>query len=119
MYTTFGKKVKLLRIDNGIRLKDLASALSVSSSFLSAVETGRKNIPEGLVQKVCDHFNLVGEQCREIEEAAVFSKKEIRMNLEDATQGTKELAVIFARTFSKLDNAKREKLIEILKEVRE
>ncbi len=39
-------------VDKGLRLLDLAKKLSLSSSFISAVETGKKPIPAGYVDFV-------------------------------------------------------------------
>lgn len=44
--TEFGKFSRKLRIDNGELLKDMAIKLNVTVSYLSAVEIGKRNIPE-------------------------------------------------------------------------
>lgn len=48
-----GKYLKKLRIDNDENMSDIATKLDVSSSFLSAVETGKKKIPSSMVTKIC------------------------------------------------------------------
>ena len=46
MLTPFGQIVRKKRIDKFLTLKEMADALGVSSAFLSAVEMGRKAIPD-------------------------------------------------------------------------
>ena len=46
MATIFGKEVAKLRIDQGVKLRELADHFGVSSSYLSAIEAGKKNVPE-------------------------------------------------------------------------
>ena len=57
MYTEFGKWLRTLRISIGIRLYDMSKALSVSSSFISAVETGKKSIPLDFVEKIIKNYD--------------------------------------------------------------
>ena len=56
MLTPFGREVRKLRLDYEppMKLKDLAEALSVSSAYLSAVETGVRAASPTLVDKVAD-----------------------------------------------------------------
>ena len=42
MITPFGIATRKFRLDKGLRLLDLAQRLKLSSSFVSAVETGKK-----------------------------------------------------------------------------
>jgi transcriptional regulator with XRE-family HTH domain len=44
--TAFGDFVRRRRLDLGMTLKDMAGQLGVSNAFLSAVELGRKRIPD-------------------------------------------------------------------------
>ena len=52
MLPSIGRFLRKLRIDNGEILKDMAEALGVSSAFLSAVENGKKKMPEGWIEKL-------------------------------------------------------------------
>jgi transcriptional regulator with XRE-family HTH domain len=45
MLTEFGQYLRKIRIDCGDLLKDMADKLGVTSSYLSAVETGKRNVP--------------------------------------------------------------------------
>ena len=43
--TPFGERLRALREARGIKLKDMAEALGVSSTYLSALEHGRRSKP--------------------------------------------------------------------------
>ncbi|KHF28295.1 Helix-turn-helix domain protein [Anoxybacillus sp. BCO1] len=53
MLTEFGRFCRKLRIDNGELLKHMADKLGVTSSYLSAVENGKRNVPQDWVEKNC------------------------------------------------------------------
>ena len=40
--TPFGEKMRALRAERGLQLKDMAAGLGVSSAYLSALEHGRR-----------------------------------------------------------------------------
>ena len=44
MITELGKHLRKIRIDHGEILKNMADKLGVTSSFLSAVEIGKRNM---------------------------------------------------------------------------
>ena len=52
MITEFGKELRKLRIDRGEILKTMAEKINVTSSYLSAIECGKRNIPADLIQKL-------------------------------------------------------------------
>jgi hypothetical protein len=52
MLTLFGIWCRKLRLDLGINLKGQADAFKYSEAFVSAIETGRKGIPPGYLEKL-------------------------------------------------------------------
>ena len=46
MLTKFGKKLRALRLENDQRLKDMADKLEVTAAYLSAVENGKRSVPD-------------------------------------------------------------------------
>lgn len=46
MLTRFGKQLRKLRIDREERLKDMADRLNVTTAYLSAVENGKRTVPD-------------------------------------------------------------------------
>ncbi|MCT9386114.1 helix-turn-helix domain-containing protein, partial [Acinetobacter baumannii] len=68
--TDFGKTLRKLRIDHDVNLKNMADSLGVTSAFLSGIETGRKAISPGLINKVSEILNLSEDESTELNAAA-------------------------------------------------
>ena len=64
MLTSIGKFLRKLRMSNGEILRDMAEALEVSSAFLSAVENGKKKMPEGWRKKLQTIYSLSADKPR-------------------------------------------------------
>lgn len=97
MLSAFGKAMRQLRIDRGWRLLDVATAMKVSSAYLSAIETGRKTIPDGFVVQLSRALPLTASEVKALRRAADQTRKEVRV---DALPGAqRELLAAFARNF--------------------
>ena len=58
--TPFGARLRQLREDRGLRLKDMAEELGVSATYLSALEHGRRSKPNwSFIQRVIHYFNII------------------------------------------------------------
>ncbi len=62
MITELGKFLRRLRIDHGEILYNMATKLGVSITFLSSVETGKKNMPSEWVDKLSALYSLSNDQ---------------------------------------------------------
>lgn len=112
MITPFGVAARKIRLDKGLRLLDLARTLGLSSSFISAVETGRKPIPADYVRSVARALGLSREETLDLEKAADQSRSMVDV---DGLRGSqRELVAAFAR---KLDELPPEFLEEIKRRV--
>ena len=67
MITPFGKALRNLRMDRGTLLKDMAQQLEVTSSYLSAVESGKRNIPENWPQVIGALYDLNDQEIKNLE----------------------------------------------------
>ena len=119
MLTSIGRFLRKLRIDNGEILKDMAEALEVSSAFLSAVENGKKKMPEGWIEKLKSIYSFTAEQSEELQAAVINTNDAVELNLKNATPGNRALAILFAREFGSIDDETSRKLFEILKRHKE
>ncbi|MCC8074234.1 MAG: helix-turn-helix domain-containing protein [Clostridiales bacterium] len=119
MLTSVGKFLRKLRIDNGEILKDMAETLGVSSAFLSAVENGKKKMPESWMEKIAEIYSFTDVQANEFYEAVIDTNNAIELNLQNATPNNKMLAISFAREFDSLDDETSKKIFEILKRHKE
>lgn len=115
MVTEFGKFLRKLRIDRGELLADMAQKLEVSASFLSAVETGTKNMPHAWPSQIIDLYSLSKEQAVALRKAADVSVKQIRIQLDDIQNEKRDLVITFARLFNDLGCNEVESIMRILK----
>ena len=83
MLTEFGKVLRKIRIDKQILLKNMADALKVSSAYLSAVENGKRRIPQDWVEKISEEYTLDGEQKAELSKAADNSMLDVKISLDE------------------------------------
>jgi transcriptional regulator with XRE-family HTH domain len=104
MLTEFGKFLRQLRIDCEELLKDMAVKLEVTPSYLSAVETGKRNIPEGWLEKIKSLYNLDFFAQQEMEKAAADSVNAVKFDLSKASKQKRETTLAFARRFDEVDD---------------
>lgn len=55
----FAKKLKKLRLENGISQKDLADELGISRSCLANYETGKRQPDNEMLVKIADRFQVL------------------------------------------------------------
>jgi HTH-type transcriptional regulator, competence development regulator len=115
MLNPFGKALRKLRIDRGWLLKDMAGGIGVATSFLSGIETGRKAIPPGMVEKIAGWAKLNHEETVNLMHAANTSQREFKITVKpDFSDGDRETAALLAR-FGDWPSEKRNSLHELLK----
>ena len=116
--TQLGKVLRKQRIDADERIADLAEALGVTSSFISAIELGKRSPSEQFLSGVVKHYALSREDEAELRQAAVKSTGSVRIDLDDHNDLSRELAVAFARAFPTIDQAKANELLSTLRGVK-
>lgn len=114
MITEFGKYLRHLRIDRGEILKDMAGFLGVSTSFLSAVETGKKCVPLGWVDKIADHYSLTSRDREKLTDLADQSTNSVKLNLTESSEKQREAALVFARAFDNMPDEVAKKILQIV-----
>jgi transcriptional regulator with XRE-family HTH domain len=71
--TPFGARLRALRADRGLTLKDLAEGLQVSAAYLSALEHGKRGAPSaGLVHQVNEYFGLIWDEADDLARLLAF-----------------------------------------------
>lgn len=114
MLTDFGKAIRLYRIEHGLLLKDMADKLGYPSSYLSAMEMGRKSVPDAYLEKLFDSFAFTEEEKTVIKKAAANSIATVKLDLTDAENSKRNLAICFARKFDGLSEAQISGLLKYL-----
>ncbi len=96
--TPFGQKMRALRAERGIALKDMADALGVTPTYLSALEHGRRGKPNwAFIQRVIHFFNVIWDDAEEIARLADMSHPRIVID----TAGLDPAATAFANRLAK------------------
>ena len=119
MLTDFGRFLRKIRIDYGEILKDMADKLNVSAAYLSAVEMGKRNIPEQWVDKISQLYNLSEEEKSNLKNVADSSAKSITLSFENISNSRKETAILFAREFENVDAETLDKIKKLLRNTEE
>ncbi len=119
MLTDFGKFLRKIRIDRGEILRDMAEKLEVSAAYLSAVEMGKRNIPEQWVDRISTLYNLSEEEKRNLSVAADNSAKSITLNFNNISDEHKQTAILFAREFENFDAETLDKIKNLLRNTEE
>lgn len=74
MLTDFGKFTRKLRVDHDQLLKDMAYKLGVTMSYLSAVEHGKRKIPNEWGAKLREHYDLTETQVTELAKITILDQ---------------------------------------------
>ena len=114
MRTALGSFLKQLRIENDEILKNMADKLGVRSAFLSAVENGKKKMPESWYGKLSDLYELSEEQMENLKQANMESQDSLELNIANSSDQNRRLAISFARQFDSLDDETTTKIMRLL-----
>lgn len=61
-YTDFGKELKKLRIDLDEKQKDMAKKIGISTSYLSAIELGKRKVTIKILNRFCNVYEIEYEK---------------------------------------------------------
>ncbi|MDB5473140.1 MAG: helix-turn-helix transcriptional regulator [Devosia sp.] len=102
--TPLGAKLRTLRQERGISLKQMAAALNVSSAYLSALEHGRRGKPTGfLLHRIIAFFNVIWDEAEELQRLAEISDPRITIDTGGLAPEATELTNRLAADIGKLD----------------
>lgn len=110
--TPFGAKIRELRADRGVTLKQMAAALQVSSAYLSALEHGRKGRPTvGLLHQICQYFDLIWDDAEDLKKLARRSNPRVVIDTAGLSPKATELANTLADRIRELDDPRIDTLL--------
>jgi transcriptional regulator with XRE-family HTH domain len=102
--TPFGAKLRELRAERGVQLKEMASALAVSPAYLSALEHGHRGRPtRPFVHQICAYFNIFWDEAEDLHRLAQLSHPRVVVDTSGLTPEATELANRLAETIRALD----------------
>ena len=101
--TPLGQKLRQLREERGVSLKDMAKALRVSSAYLSALEHGRRGKPTWmLLQRIIAYFNVIWDEAEDLQRLAEMSDPKVTIDTGGMAPEATELANRLARDIGRL-----------------
>ena len=96
--TPFGERVRQLRRERGLLLKDMAAHLGVSNAYLSALERGDRGKPTWtLVQGIIHYFGVIWDDADELQRLAELSEPKPKLD----TRGRGPKATLFANRLAR------------------
>lgn len=115
--TPFGRKLRDLRDQRGLSLKQMAEALNLSSAYLSALEHGRRGRPSpGLVMQIIGYFNVIWDEAEDLKDLAEISHPRITLDTSGLSPEATELANRLERSIRALPAETVRRMLEMVKE---
>ena len=111
----FGDRMRNLRAERGVTLKDMADAIGVSPAYLSALEHGKRGRPGWhLIQRIIAYFNIIWDEAEEVVRLARISHPRITIDTAGLSPKATELSNRLADEIGKLDSIVLEEILTIL-----
>lgn len=101
--TPFGERVRELRAMKGVTLTEMARAIGVSPTYLSALENGRRGAPTwALVQRIITYFNVIWDEAEDLQKRAAVSRPRVTVDTAGLSPQATELANLMAQEIAHL-----------------
>jgi transcriptional regulator with XRE-family HTH domain len=114
--TPFGVRLRQLRDERAIALKDMAEALGVSAAYLSALEHGKRGRPtHAMVVAICAQLNIIWDEADELMRLARLSHPRVTVDTGGLSAEATELANLLAERIRKLPPERIARLLELVK----
>ena len=111
--TPFGERMRGLRAERGLALKDMAEGLGVSPAYLSALEHGRRGRPNRrFVHRVCQYLGVIWDDAEELQRLADLSHPRVTVDTSGLSPRATELANLLAERIADLPEETIERLLE-------
>lgn len=114
-YSKFGEFARILRIQNHQVMGNMAEILNVSVPFLSAVETGKKNVPAKWLPILVNYYQLSDTEAKDLAEAIRLSRTQVKLNLVNSSDLQRRVAMKLEEEFSSINDEKMQRIYDILK----
>jgi len=113
--TPFGEKVRALRAERGVTLKEMAREVGVSPAYLSALEHGKRGRPSWkLVQRIISYFNIIWDDADQLAELARLSHPRVVIDTAGLSPDATRLANLLAGNIHRMDD---EDIARLLREM--
>lgn len=113
--TPFGERMRKLRAERKVTLKDMAEAIGVSSAYLSALEHGKRGRPGWhLLQRIISYFNIIWDDAEDVVRLARLSHPRVVIDTSGLEPSATELANRLADDISTLDQKDLAEMLAVL-----
>ena len=110
--TPFGSKLRQLRKAKGVKLKEMAEGVGVSSAYLSALEHGKRGKPTwAMVQRIISFFNVIWDEAEELQRLAEISDPRVVVDTAGMDPKATEFANRLSQEIDKLDSKALDELL--------
>ncbi len=101
--TPFGEKMRKLRAERGLQLKDMAAGLGVSPAYLSALEHGKRGRPNRrFVHRICQFLGVIWDDAEALQRLADLSHPRVVVDTSGLTPQATEFANRLAENIAEL-----------------
>ena len=113
--TPFGERMRKLRAERKVTLKEMASEIGVSSAYLSALEHGKRGRPGWhLLQRIISYFNIIWDEAEDVVRLARLSHPRVVIDTSGLEPSATELANRLADDISTLDQKELAEMLSVL-----
>ena len=97
MLTEFGKLLRIIRINSGDSSRDMARKLGFSPSYLSAIESGKRNVPTDMEKLLSKSYPLSQTDLEKLRTAMFASSDTVKINLTDFAEKKQRVIMAIAQ----------------------
>lgn len=116
MHVKLGDFLIKYREKQDISLRQMSSALGVSASFLSAIEIGKKKVPDSLYDRLVNTFTFTPQEQDTLKDAIALANGSVEIDLSGLNKTETEVSMMFARNFKNLSKENLLKIKHIMEE---
>ena len=118
--TPFGERVRQLRAERGVTLKEMAAAVGVSAAYLSALEHGRRGRPGWrLVQRVITYFNIIWDDAEDLALLAKLSHPRVTLDTSGLSPQATKLANLLSERIREMPPEDIAQMLEMVEKPRD
>lgn len=115
--TPFGEKMRALRRERGLTLKEMAAGLQLSPAYLSALEHGKRGKPSAvLLHQICSYFQIIWDEAEELKELAGVSHPRVVVDTAGLSPRATLLANRLAAKIGDLPEEAVEQMLSVLEQ---
>lgn len=114
MLTPLGKELRILRINRGEFLKNMADKLHITPAYLSAIENGKREPTKKFMDSLFAEYDLTEQKAEQIEKAYFETVNSVKIDVSLQTREKRDLSLVFARRLDSLSEDEVKSIRKIL-----